>query len=137
MNSARFEKSTTARRLSLAAIFLAGLTGCATVQITPQNRHLCGPMPSDEAAEKAVKSWVDSFLKDPFSAQVRNITVLEPTGWQVQGVLRSGEPYAYGWKIAFEVNARNGFGAYTGWQRRTLLLTPGGKVFGGTVQGAG
>jgi hypothetical protein len=119
---------------ALAATAFA-LAGCATVQITAENRDRCGPRPTDAEAAQAVSIYTSNFLKDPFSAQVRNISILEPAGWQVRGALYSGEHNAYGWKIYFEVNAKNSYGGYVGWEPKRLLRTPEGRVYAGTVQG--
>lgn len=104
---------------------LVFLLACAPPQMEPeQRRHACGPEPTIEQAISSVAFWVQNGgLKDPFSAQTRTINVLGRGAMQ-NGILRGGE-WHYGWVISFEVNAKNSFGAYVGWQRRSILWNRG------------
>ena len=34
----------------------------------------------------------------------------------------------FGWAIAFEVNAKNSYGGYTGWQPHEIIACPDGTV---------
>lgn len=60
-------------------------------------------------------------MKDPHSAQVQ--IVAGPAFFFHKGGL-FGAPI-YGWGICFEVNAKNGFGAYTGFRRMAVAWRHG------------
>ena len=60
---------------------------------------------------KTIKEYMEVHLKDPESAQFK---VSEPaTGWWQDTVF--GKKH-YGWRILVLVNAKNSFGAFTGFQ---------------------
>ena len=109
--------------LSLAALVV--LVGCVPPKMTPdQKAEACGYSPSQEQAEAAVRSWVQQGgLKDPFSAQTQNISV-DGMGAIKNGIINGGE-WRYGWIVSFQVNAKNGFGAYVGWRNRQVLWNKG------------
>ena len=83
------------------------------------------PIPADYDAK--VKRYLESTLKDPFSV------VLEQTKAPnyVQGVIRRGllrkQPYQ-GWLACYRINAKNSYGAYTGFKSAAFLLTDDGAV---------
>jgi len=75
------------------------------MSVSPDKEALCGPRPTEEQARRAVQGYVERVgLKDPSSAQVRDIRVEGPMSWY-KGLIQGGG-YSYGWQIAFELNAR-------------------------------
>jgi len=70
---------------------------------------------NDDKTSTYVKEAVGEYLKDPFSAQYRNLNRL-PSG-----------------TICGEVNAKNSYGAYTGWStfRVSKPIEISGKLMGG------
>jgi len=110
------------RLLPVAALIF--LVSCAPPVLTPEEKAAkCGPRPTQQEAEAAVKTWCDGHLKDPFSAQTRGILVLGPGAYQIG--LVSGGGWRYGWLVSFQVNAKNSYGGYTGWTFREWLWQNG------------
>lgn len=111
----------------LVFIVLILVTSCTTINVKPEEEYLCGPAPTYEQAQNAIKTFIErSGLKDPNSAQIRDIRIGERSAW-VKGLINGGG-YNYGWTIKFEINAKNSFGAYVGFTRREVLLQPDGLV---------
>jgi len=105
---------------------LVALVGCASTYSIPAGVD-CGPQPTQVQVDQAVKYWVDHVgLKDPGSAQTKEAHVVNRAGWN-RGLVNGGGK-DYGWEVAFQCNAKNAYGGYTGFREETLLLCPNGKV---------
>ncbi len=114
-------------RKVVAVVASAMLSACTTASVSPDKEALCGPRPTEEQARSAVQAYVERVgLKDPNSAQVRDIRVEGRMSWY-NGLLNGGG-YSYGLQIAFELNAKNSFGAYVGFRTRHILRTPDGMT---------
>ena len=114
-------------RITIATVLLAITAGCTTLSVGPEEESLCGPRPSEAQARDAVQVYIDRVgLKDPSSAQVRDVRVADSAKWY-KGLINGGG-YNYGWEISFQLNAKNSFGAYIGFKDRKVLLAPGGMV---------
>lgn len=101
------------------------LGACSTVPV--HELSLCGSPPTTEEAQQAVEGAVSSMgLKDPYSAQVENIRIVEPYR-HYRGVFKGG--YDYGWLITFALNAKNSYGAYVGFRTYQIMRTEGGAVW--------
>lgn len=102
--------------------------GCSPLHpdVTPENLAKCGPRPSQAQAEEYARTWASQALADPFSAVVRDVTVVGPS--QNYRGLVNGGGYDFGWTIAFLVNAKNAYGGYAGFQPQKIILTPDGKI---------
>ena len=102
-----------------AVLFLTLLTGCASA---PSQQEIAsadyGSYPSNY--ESIVKGFYDNRLKDPNSVQYRTIT--GPRKFYL-GNRFSGAQYGY--LVCATYNAKNGFGAYTGFDTDGLLLKDG------------
>jgi hypothetical protein len=73
---------------------------------------LAGPSPVDY--RERVKEWLSQTLKDPASAQVKEIRAPRRAAHKVdRGFLGHlwDDP---AWWVCYEINAKNGFGGYTG-----------------------
>lgn len=81
------------------ALILVGCTEMPTAPVTA-----VGPAPTPEQSLALVTQYIHTSFADPYSVQD---LVIEPA------VLRKGD-----WIIFFSCNAKNGFGAYTGSQRK-------------------
>jgi hypothetical protein len=99
----------------LPLLFIAG---CASGP-TPEQiaRADYGEYPNDY--ENIVHAFFDRTLKDPGSLQLREVAV--PT----QAYLSLFGHAAYGYKTCVTYNAKNGFGAYTGYTTEYLLIHNG------------
>ena len=73
-----------------------------------------------------VQTYCREGLNDPGAALFRNVTVSGPTR-SYKGLVNGGG-YIYGWRVIFEVNGKNSYGGYTGWQAHSLMATPDGKI---------
>lgn len=113
----------------LLGIVLLMLSACTTMAVGPDKADLCGPRPTDQVVMAAIQSTINSMnLKDPNSAQIRNVQIVDR--WSLYKGLVNGGGYNYGWLVAFELNAKNGFGGYVGFESERILVTKDGEVFG-------
>ena len=77
-----------------------------------------GAYPKD--AKAIVLAYIKSTYKDPYSIQ--DLQVGTPQRQFIQAPPLLGGGTTYGYLIAFSVNAKNSFGAYTGVQNHRLLV---------------
>lgn len=96
----------------LVLISVITLTACANPNTTPVNTR---PVALTGADQSAVQSRVIDGLKDPSSAQLRNVKAFE---------LSNGQGRA----ICGEVNGKNSFGGYVGFRPFYLRLKEGKVV---------
>ena len=116
----------------MGLMLLAAFTGCTTM-VSQNDEALCGPRPTGEQAENAVKVYVDGVgLKDPGAAQVKDIVIVGKAKWY-KGLVNGGG-YNYGWEISFQLNGKNSYGGYVGFQPRKILLCDGGRVYWSLVE---
>ena len=99
-------------RLFLAALPLLALAGCVNVNDTPVNTR---PSPVSAADRGYVQAAVIDGMKDPGSAQLRNLVAYD---------LSDGQGRA----ICGEVNGKNAFGGYVGFQPFFLRVKDGKLV---------
>lgn len=112
---------------SLFALLLVVSSACSSIPMDPEDVAQCGPRPTDAQASAAVQVFVDrGGLKDPSSAQVRDIRIESRMSW-FNGLVNGGG-YTYGWQVAFELNAKNSFGAYVGFKTRHVLVVMDGST---------
>jgi hypothetical protein len=112
-------------RLVFAVAALA-LTGCAFAPISPQEQSQCGARPSGAEVSGSVQAYIArQNLKDPDSVRVRSIQSPGCVAREIGGLLNGGHR-CVGWQIDFEVNAKNSYGGYTGFESRWLLRTSDG-----------
>jgi hypothetical protein len=84
------------------------LLGCATpVQMTPETLAQADYGPEPVGFEDALRSSIAQNLKDPYSAVITFGPAKRVWVNSRQGIL-------FGYVVVAAVNARNGFGAYTG-----------------------
>lgn len=112
-------------KVAAYAAALLYLLSCATAPTADEIAAAdYGPYP--EAYEQIVKTHMGQLLKDPYSAQYEFLNM--PTkGWHQFG------GRAFGWVVCANINAKNGFGAYTGAKPYYFLVKSGHvvKQFGG------
>jgi hypothetical protein len=84
-----------------------------------------GALISQENAESLADAWLDNYLKDPFSAQKR----WQPLerGWIREAPIDGGS-LIFGYRLAGEINAKNSFGAYTGFKTYIFMIRNGEMV---------
>jgi hypothetical protein len=112
-------------RILIAAGLAGILAGCATQPLTPE---ACGPQPTQLQIDEAVKAYVANVnWKDPGSVQVRNVHMTRCARIP-NGLLVPKEPIPNGWEILLDVNAKNSYGGYTGFEVRSIIRTVDGKI---------
>lgn len=115
------------KTLIIGTIAVTAMVGCNLTPDTIPAGVDCGQEPTQTQAEAAAQVWVQhAGLKDPGSAQVRNVQILGKRG--MYNGLVNGGGYSYGWMVQFEVNAKNSFGGYVGFKTRQVLRMPDGMV---------
>lgn len=115
---------------AIAAILLSVfLSACAMQPLSPEEAGAAGARPTIAQAQNAAERYVNNRgLYDPGSAQIRNLQVGEPVAYNTSSVLQR-KNIVYGYKITFDLNAKNRFGAYTGFKPQTIVREPGGRIY--------
>jgi len=109
------------KRLLTIAAFAALLAGCQTAQVEPE---LSTPVPLAPYQIAAIQEGVKAALKDPESARFGNIKA---------GQRSNGDVVVCGW-----VNAKNGFGGYSGMEPfNGMLADPASDRFAFASAGGG
>lgn len=110
-------------RLSLI-ISIIVLNACASVPRAPPK---CGPPLTQQQIDDVAKTYLALIdWKDPDSVQVRNARM---TGCRTipHGLLVK-EAIPAGWEVVLEVNAKNSYGGYTGFESKSIIYTTDGKI---------
>lgn len=104
-------------------MLLPGLRGPEFVKLKPQDQAAsAGSQPSPEAARVIADLYLREGLKDYDSAKIRWGSDVRLATWDEYDRKRAKETRraAYrevaGWEFFANVKAKNGFGAYAGWQ---------------------
>src|SRR5579862_4929313 len=114
--------------LSVIAMLLTAialLAGCASS--APPSPQACGPQPTDQQVQASVQTYIaHTNWKDPDSVRVRNIR-LQQCRSIYKGLIHGGG-HEIGWEIDFEVNAKNSYGGYTGFEVKSIIRSPDGNI---------
>ena len=109
--------------LRLAILLTFFLGGCATNQLTDEQIASADYGPYPENYREIVKAYFSAALKDPYSA---NYNFERPyKGYSTKSILAGGGPDKFGYLVKVYVNAKNSFGAYTGWEPYLFLIRNG------------
>jgi len=108
----------------VCVICLGFLISCQPPVVEPQDMEkVFGPKPTAEQLVTARDQFAHVTFKDPDSAHLGEPTLVGP------GALRHGwfifSSFEYGWKVAFEVNGKNSFGAYEGYHHQWFIWNRG------------
>ena len=95
---------------------ISAQTGSTEVGADPK---LHGPPPTNY--QEIITNWLQTVLVDPASAQIEWISGPKPGTMPEK---KHGNPL-FGYLVEFRLNSRNRFGAYTGMQRKTVLIHDG------------
>lgn len=100
-------------------MLLGALSGCATPPTAQELARLdYGPYPDNY--EQIVRAYFDRNLKDPSSLQLRDGIPAPTQAWsKFMGDLKAG------YKICVTYNAKNSYGAYTGYSTEYFLIKNG------------
>ena len=99
-----------------AVLACVALASCATAP-PPQDVDYGAP-PAHYM--DAVHRYLDEILKDPSTAQYRELSA--PFKGYVQAGLLYGGRRTYGWMVNVEVNAKNSYGGYVGFRTYSFLF---------------
>ena len=80
---------------------------------------LHGPYPKDY--QEIIRNWLQTALVDPVSAQIEWVSGPKPGSMPEK---KNGKAL-FGYLVEFRLNSRNRFGAYTGMQKKTVLIHDG------------
>jgi len=113
-----------------AVALLIGLGLCMVQGVWAQTGNLevgadpklHGPAPTNY--QEVITNWLQTVLIDPASAQIEWISGPKPGTMPEK---KNGDPL-FGYLVEFRLNSRNRFGAYTGMQRKTVLIHDGQVV---------
>jgi hypothetical protein len=111
-------------RNSVLVIALIVTNGCATAPVSPAT---CGAQPTQQQIDEAVKVYIaNTNWKDPDSVQIRNLHMMQCRS--IWNGLINGGGYTIGWEIIIEVNAKNSYGGYTGFETKSIIRTADGLI---------
>lgn len=105
-------------------VFVFLLAGCAFQKPPPYADY--GQRVTPDQYEQ-IPYYMASRLKDPDSAKYRYLHA-PIKAYVNDGLIRGGEVVFVGWLVPFEVNAKNSYGGYTGWEPYTAYYQYGGAV---------
>lgn len=114
---------------------LAGMVvfmGCSMTPRTVPAGVDVGPQPTQEQIEAAARQYpMMAGLKDPYGAQVQGAYLIGKGGIRngLAGMAAGQPSVMWGWLVGFDVNMKNGFGAYTGFRHREVLIAPDGRLY--------
>lgn len=97
-------------------------SGCMSVSTQELASLNCGPSPGQAVMETKARSHFNAVLKDSESARIKFHEARR--AWQKDGSLRGGTLHG-GWLLVAEVNAKNSYGGYTGFQNYYLFFENG------------
>ncbi len=104
-----FQRTVTTAALLLACVACQG--GPPTAE--ELNAADFGAMPAEP--EPAIRSHFDQTLKDPESARYQVGNPVKGYYGKTTNNLAGPRDVKFGWLVPTKVNAKNGFGGYTGW----------------------
>lgn len=100
----------------ITGALLVLLAGCASLPTAQEAASAdYGPMPTNY--EQIVKTYYGTTLKDPDSAQYRNIS--SPRQYWLGDRFTGAK---YGYLVCVTLNAKNSYGAYVGYKTDGLLI---------------
>ena len=106
-------------RLLAAVAIVCALGACAMAPTADQLASAdYGAQP--QHPETAIHLYFETTLKDPSSAQYREIT--KPVHGWIRDPIVAGGKTNYGWQVDVAVNAKNSYGAYVGFKTYSFLF---------------
>lgn len=105
---------------ALFALAVLALAGCTSAPVVTREQVAAadvGPQPG-ETERATILAALQLILKDPTSAEYK-------WGEPFKSALRTGGRADFGWEIPVLINAKNGYGAYIGFQPWSFFLING------------
>lgn len=114
--------------IALLCACVALLGACATrEQIDAAVTADYGMPPPADVWHRNVKAWFDNTLKDPESAQYKMGCPVK--GYMQRAVFDGPGMEFVGYMALVEVNAKNSYGGYTGYESYFAFLQQDGRIF--------
>lgn len=115
-------------RQLIAGAALVVMVGCTPLPkfTAAEAEAKAGPRPTQEQAEALAKGWCQTNLMDPTSFLIKNVQVLGP-GWS-EAMWRDESKRRYGWLVSFDVNGKNAYGGFVGFDRKRVLVRDGAII---------
>lgn len=101
------------RKGKFFAIVIWGLSVSGCVSAPPSGSAVYGIYPI--SYKKMIQDHMRQYLLDPYS--LRDVSISEPREWHVN--------WQSGWQVCVRMNAKNGYGAYTGVKSKPYLIKDG------------
>jgi hypothetical protein len=114
------------RTIALLLAMLA-LSSCASTAVKPEEAAKLNYGAAPAQPEEDAKAYFETRLKDPRSAEYRFKKPFR--GYTREIPISGGGVRTAGWVMITQVNAKNGFGGYTGWKTYRLFFKDG-KLLG-------
>ena len=109
-------KKILAVKVCLLGVLMVVLTGCSFQQLSSD--HNFGSVPTDY--KDKIVAYYQMVLKDPESAKYRFGTPY--TAYTNIGTAAGGEVSWSGWAVDVQINAKNSYGGYTGFETERVLF---------------
>lgn len=105
------------------SFILMALAGCATAPTKQElDNAYYGRVIEQNEAEKIVKKYMSTRLKDPYSA-IYDFSIVYKSFYK-DHMLEGGKLYT-GYQIAVDINAKNSFGGYVGAKSYLFIINDG------------
>lgn len=123
------------KAILLAFFVSVSLAGCASGPTPHEIANAdYGTAVSKESSDAQLKTYFESYLKDPYSAQY---DFGEPQkGYMISSSIEGRQLYA-GYVVTARVNAKNSYGGYVGTQTYQFLFQNGKLVRGNQISSGG
>lgn len=109
--------------VAVAIVAMFSLPGCVTAPDLAVADYGSAP----ENAQARSREWIGRTLKDPESAQYRFGELQK--AYIHDGILVGGAPH-FGWVQVVEVNGKNGYGGYVGFETQYIFFEHGENIIG-------
>lgn len=115
--------------LILTLTFTLALSSCAGIPLTQEQVAKLDFGPEPKNYEQMAKDYYTNILKDPESARFKDFS--KPAKGYSQSMMGTHAGYL----VTFEVNAKNSYGGYTGFQSHNVIIN-GDRVIGEAMPSA-
>jgi len=112
------------RILPFLLLMLIYVNGCASVAISPEELQKADHGIYPENYKELIYQYFESRLKNPFSAKFRYIEKPQKA-YRRFPTVQGGGNRILGYLVYVDVNAKNSYGGYTGWEEFRFLIRDG------------
>jgi hypothetical protein len=105
-------------------LMLIFMSGCASGPVLPEKIQEAGLKTYPENYKELINQYFEDRLKAPFSAKYRFIERPQKAYQRFPPVQDDGDRHI-GYLVFVDVNAKNSYGGYTGWEEFRFLIRDG------------